>query len=77
VDSIHLMLTIAHEQKRDEAKASPMLRTLLQLEKDGMLECWVLFDNPDQGIAQDYIAYRKDHRDLMHKYIEKYDVHPM
>jgi len=76
-DSIGLMLTIVREQKKDPAKASPMLRSLLELEKDGMIECWILFDNPDQGIAQDYIAYRKDHRDLMHRYIEKYEIHPM
>jgi hypothetical protein len=42
-----------------------------------MLECWILLDNPDRGIAQDYAAYRKDHRQLLEQYIAKYDVHPM
>ena len=51
-------------------------RTLIALDKDGMLECWILLDHPDQGIAQDYVAYRAQHRDLLREYIAKYDVHP-
>lgn len=51
-------------------------RTLQQLDKDGMLECWILLDHPDQGIAQDYLQYRAAHRDLLQQYIAKYDLHP-
>jgi tetratricopeptide (TPR) repeat protein len=50
--------------------------TLSALDKDGMLECWILLDHADQGIAQDYVAYRAAHRDLLHTYIAKYDIHP-
>jgi len=71
--SIRAMLDV----KIPKDKLSPTLKTLAELEKDGMLECWILLDNPDQGVAQDYVAYRAEHRELMHKYIEKYDVHPM
>jgi hypothetical protein len=48
----------------------------MALEKDNMLECWILLDDPDQGVAQDYIAYRAAHRDLLIAYVEKYDLHP-
>ena len=41
-----------------------------------MLECWILIDHPDQGIAQDYVAYRASHRELLHAYVAKYDVIP-
>ncbi len=41
-----------------------------------MLERWILLDHPDQGIAQDYAAFRTTHRDLLHQYIARYDIHP-
>ena len=75
VTSIRLMFSVLKEQKIPEGKLSVSTRTLLDLDKKGMLECWILLDNPDQGIAQDYIAYRKDHRDLLARYIAQYDVH--
>jgi tetratricopeptide (TPR) repeat protein len=50
-------------------------KTLIALDKDGMLECWILLDHADQGIARDYVAYRAQHRNLLHAYIAKYDVH--
>ena len=65
------------KRRKKDAKTDPSIELLTAIEKDGMLECWILFDNPDQGIAQDYVAYRKEHRDLMHRYIEKYEIHLM
>jgi predicted Zn-dependent protease len=75
-ESLRSVLSVAKEKKGDLAKDTT-LKTLAELEKDGMLECWILLDAPDQGIAQDYVAYRKEHRELMAKYIAKYDVHPL
>ena len=63
-------------QKVPDNKLDPTLKALKALDKDGMLECWILLDRPDHGIAQDYVAYRAAHRDLLHAYIAKYDVHP-
>ena len=57
-------------------KMDPTWRTLAEIDKDGMLECWILIDHADQGTAQDYAAYRAAHRDQLHAYIAKYDVHP-
>jgi tetratricopeptide (TPR) repeat protein len=76
-DSIHGMLQVARETKIPAGKLSASTKVLMDIEKDDMLECYILLDAPDQGIAQDYVAYRKDHRDLMAQYIAKYDIHPM
>ncbi len=69
------MIEAVHNQKLSSDKLDVTLKTLVALDKDGMLECWILLDHPDQGIAQDYLAYRATHRDLLHAYIAKYDVH--
>jgi tetratricopeptide (TPR) repeat protein len=76
VDGIRGALTVLSDQKITPEKMDSTWRTLYAINKDGMLECWILLDNPDQGIAQDYVAYRAKHRELLHAYITKYDVHP-
>jgi len=58
-----------------EAKLDPSLRELKALEKDGMLEAWILLNHADQGIAQDYAAYRTSHTKQLHDYIAKYVAH--
>jgi tetratricopeptide (TPR) repeat protein len=76
-ESIRGMLGMVSGKKKAQDKLSTSTKLLLELDKNGMLECWILLDNPDQGIAQDYVAYRKDHRELLAKYIAQYDVHAM
>ncbi len=76
VDSIHLFLVGLRERKVKESQYDPTTRSLIALEKDNMIECWILLDAPDNGTAQDYVAYRAAHRDLLRAYIEKYDLHP-
>jgi tetratricopeptide (TPR) repeat protein len=76
VQSIRGGLSALKKGNVPEEKYDVTWRTLAALDSDGMLECWILLDRPDQGIAQDYVAYRAAHRDLLHAYIAKYDVHP-
>ena len=76
VAALHGALEAMANQKVPDNKLDPTLKALKALDKDGMLECWILLDHPDQGIAQDYVAFRATHRDLLHAYIAKYDVHP-
>jgi len=76
VAALRGVLDVVKEQKIADKKLDPTLKSLKALDADGMLECWILLDNPDQGIAQDYVAYRATHRDLLHAYVAKYDVHP-
>lgn len=75
-EAIRTMLTVAGEAK---IAPSDSVMLLQQLEKDGMLECWILMDDADNGIAQDYAAFylQPGHRDLLHQYVVKYDIHAM
>jgi len=47
----------------------------MALDKDGMLECWILLNGGDVGTAQDYAAYRATHRELLHACMDKYIGH--
>jgi len=51
------------------------LRNLVELNTAGMLDCWILINGADNGIAQDYDAYRKQHRQLLHDYLSRFVVH--
>ncbi len=76
-EGLRTFLTIVRANKKlPPEQYDATTRTLMALEKDGMLECWILLDNPDPGVAQDYAAYRATHRDLLKAYVEKYDLHP-
>jgi tetratricopeptide (TPR) repeat protein len=59
--------------KRDSLDES--LRDLVDLNDAGMLDCWILINGADQGIAQDYAAYRNEHRQLLHDYLERFVLH--
>ena len=75
--SIRTGLSVLATQNVPAEKMDASWKTLKALDADGMLECWILLDHADQGIAQDYVAYRAAHRDLLQAYIAKYDVHPL
>jgi len=53
----------------------PQLAALRQLKRDGLLACWILLNGADQGIAQDYAAYRETHRDLLRRYLHTCVLH--
>ena len=73
--SLRTVITFVAEKKIAKDKLDPTLTSLMALEKDGMLECWILLNQADQGIAQDYAAYRATHSELLHAYMDKYVVH--
>ena len=73
--ALTLALTVASELKTPPDKLDESLRNLLELQKAGMLDCWILINAADDGIAQDYPAYRKDHRQLLHDYLARFVVH--
>jgi tetratricopeptide (TPR) repeat protein len=56
-------------KKKKKQKLSPDIEALLKLEKNGFIEPYVLFNAADEGIAQDYIAYREKHRDVLIRYL--------
>ena len=74
IEAFELMLATMDESKQPGDLANESLRNVAALKKDQMLEAYVLISAPDEGIAQDYAAYRDAHRDVLHAYIEKYVV---
>jgi tetratricopeptide (TPR) repeat protein len=57
-----------------EADLDPQLAYLKQLHADGLLEPYILFAIPDEGIAQDYEGWRKAHREKMREFLLAYVV---
>ncbi len=74
-ESLTLALTVGRELKAKRDQLDESLRNLVELNDAGMLDCWILIDGADEGIARDYDAYRKEHRQLLHYYLERFVVH--
>jgi tetratricopeptide (TPR) repeat protein len=67
-----LRAVVAAPGSEDSSHPNPQLTALKEMDKDGVLEAWVLFNTADAGIAKDYAGYREGHREQLRKYIEKY-----
>lgn len=78
VDSLKMVADmVAEDLKNKKIKPKnldPGLAILVKLNEAGLLEAYVLLSRPDQGIAQDYAAYRKDHRDKLRQYLDEFVV---
>ena len=57
-------------------KLDPGLKTLLQIQKDNMLEPFILLNFSDAGIRHGYPEYRAAHRDQVVAYIDRYLIGP-
>jgi len=73
--ALSMVATSVADKKIKPDKLDESLRNLVELQKAGMLDCWILIDAADNGIAQDYDGYRKDHRQLLHDYLVRFVVH--
>ncbi len=73
--ALSLVATSVKEKKIKQEKLDESLRNLVELNDAGMLDCWILISGADQGIAQDYDAYRQQHRQLLHHYLSRFVVH--
>jgi tetratricopeptide (TPR) repeat protein len=69
------VVTVMKERKVNLDNLDESLRNLIELNDAGMLDCWILISGADNGIAQDYDAYRKQHRQLLHDYFSRFVVH--
>jgi tetratricopeptide (TPR) repeat protein len=74
-EGLRSVIAVVKEQKIPEDKLDPTMKSLIALDKDGMLECWILLNGADRGIVEDYAGYRTTHRELLHAYMDKYVVH--
>ncbi|MCA1628100.1 MAG: tetratricopeptide repeat protein [Acidobacteria bacterium] len=60
---------VRQRQKDGKIKdLDPSLANLLKLEEAGLLEAYIIFARPDEGIARDYEAYRQANRDKLRRY---------
>ncbi|ABF43601.1 Tetratricopeptide repeat protein [Candidatus Koribacter versatilis Ellin345] len=67
--ALSLVVSSVKSQK-DIKQLDPQLATLVKISDAGLLEPYILLNAADQGIAQDYAPYRKEHRDLLYKYLD-------
>jgi tetratricopeptide (TPR) repeat protein len=58
----------------DASKLEPSLAYLRQLHADGLVDAYVLFAIPDEGIAQDYAGWRATNRAKMRRFLVEYVV---
>jgi tetratricopeptide (TPR) repeat protein len=65
----------AEELKSGKVKSlSPSLATLVKLKEAGLLPAYVLLTQREEGIYQDYAAYRKDNLDKLKRYVIEFGM---
>ncbi len=65
-------LEAVKNQKLDPKNIDPALQTLQKLEKEGLLEPFILLALPDAGIAQDFPDYRRANLEKLRRYVKDY-----
>ncbi|MBI2681654.1 MAG: tetratricopeptide repeat protein [Acidobacteriales bacterium] len=76
-DALRSVIRLAESTAKDKKKGpnyTPQLQLLKRLIDEGMLEAWILIFNADNGISQDYDAYRQKNRPLLKAFLVKYVV---
>jgi tetratricopeptide (TPR) repeat protein len=73
--ALTMVVTGIKEKKIAPENLDESLRNLVELHDAGMLDCWILISGSDDGIAQDYDGYRKQHRQLLRDYLDRFVVH--
>ena len=72
--ALRAVVTTVKGKKLKPEQLDESLRNLVELYDAGMLDCWILISGADKGIEQDYAVYRKDHRQLLHDYMDRFVV---
>lgn len=66
-------LKVLGESKGTDAnKIDPSLAMIRKLDKEGLLEAFILLALPDEGIANDFPAYRKTNVENLRRYVKSY-----
>ena len=65
-------LKVLNEQKGGGLKIDPSLQVIRKLDKEGLLEAYILLALPDAGIAKDFPAYRKTNVEDLRRYVKLY-----
>lgn len=78
IAGLGLLLKMNAESKQNAAEMPELkanaagLARLEEIERDGLLEAFVLLDRPSADLMKDYSDYRAQHRDHLVRYIRKY-----
>ena len=64
--------TYQDSQGKNPQNTNPSLQVLAKLDKEGLLESFILLALPDEGIVQDYVAYRRTHLEDLRRYVKQY-----
>jgi|SRR5215217_1010703 len=67
-------LKVLDEKKGTDANLDPSLQVIRKLDKEGLLEAFILLALPDAGIANDFPAYRKTNVENLRRYVKQYVV---
>jgi len=71
--AIRTALKVLAEQKNvDPQTIDSSLQILAKLDREGLLEPYILLAMPDEGIAKDFPAYRKENVDKLRRYVVEY-----
>jgi tetratricopeptide (TPR) repeat protein len=66
-------LKVLGEQKGGKQEnVDPSLQVIQKLDKEGLLEAYILLAMPDAGIANDFAAYRKTNVENLRRYVKDY-----
>jgi tetratricopeptide (TPR) repeat protein len=75
-DALRMVVDDVKQQMKDGKikRLDPSLANLVKLSDAGLLEAYILFVRIDEGIAQDYVEYRKANRDKLRRYWQEFVV---
>ena len=71
-DALRAAVKSYEDQQKKSTVTDPSLQLLAKLDKEGLLESYILLALPDEGIAQDYPDYRRTNLENLRRYVKTY-----
>lgn len=71
-DALRAAIKSYEEQQKKAKSTDASLQLLAKLDKEGLLEAYILLALPDEGIAQDYPDYRRENLASLRRYVKTY-----
>ena len=70
--ALRAALKVLRTERRNRRTTDPSLQIIRKLDKEGLLEAYILLALPDAGIANDFPAYRKTNIEDLRRYVKHY-----
>ena len=71
-EAVSIRAALKSLDEKKAASADQSLQILKKLDKEGLLEAFILLAMPDQGIAADFEGYRKSNAENLRRYVKQY-----